>query len=101
MSEQVWIPTTWAHVHTGATVRPPEFPDAVSLATSVVAQQRSHPVPHSIVKVILADSGVESRYDFDPGADVEILIDIPTAGALAVLAAAGLAPQVISEYEEP
>lgn len=101
MSERVWVLTTWAHVHAGATVRPPGLIDVAWRADSVAGQQRTHPVPHRIVKVSITPlpDGMASTYDLDPAADVEILIDVPTAGALAVLAAAGLAPHVISEHE--
>jgi len=97
--DRVWIPTTWAHVHSGATVRPPGFPDAVARVASAVRQQRARPYAHVIVKTTLDSNGITNVHDFDPAAPVEMLISPATARAIAILSLSGLGPQVISEHE--
>jgi hypothetical protein len=97
--DRVWVPTTWAHVHPGATVRPPDFPTVVSTAETVIHQQRTLPVPHIIVKTSVRTGQVVNVHDFDPGAPVDMLVSRATARAVALLAAADLAPHVISEHE--
>lgn len=99
--DRVWIPTTWAKVHAGANVRPPGVVEPIpTIATSTVTQQRLRPFPHTIVKATLSfPSGASQIYDFDPAAPVEMLVSPATARAVALLAGAGLDPQVLSEYE--
>lgn len=97
--DRVWITTTWAHVHSGATVRPPDFPAAATEVISAVHQTRTRPYLHTIVKAVLDGNGVTNVHDFDPNAPVEMLVSPATARAVAILALAGLAPQVVSEHE--
>lgn len=98
--DRVWIVTTWASVHAGAFVMPPARPDAMALVESVVTQQRLSPYPHAVVLAELLEPGPRrSRKTFDPNAPVEMLVSPATARAVALLAGAGLSPQVLSEYE--